>query len=116
MVRPKSKREALRSINKTVHLNSEENAIIVRKAKKFGMSVSRYMCEASLTADESRLPKVRLSAIAAIRKIGINHNQIAHYLNSVMISGGSVNNTELLDHFKKIDTQLKEAITDLRIK
>lgn len=116
MARPRTLKDKLRNIEKTVSFNSEEYNIIKRKAKIMKMNCSRYIREATLSTDEARLPIIRLSAIAAIRKIGINHNQIAHYLNTVMLSGGSVNTGELMEHFKKIDTQLKEAISELRIK
>jgi len=114
MARPKKITTELRTEFQNVRLNEEEKAKILKKAKAMGMSVSRYLRETGLSSDDTRLPKIRHQLIYEIRKIGVNHNQIAHYLNIVMAGGGAMDNKELLEEFKKIFNLLSNALTELK--
>ena len=116
MGRPKKNIKNIRLKRSYVHLSEEEYSQILTKSKNLKMSLSRYMRETALSSNDIRLPKIRFLAISEIRRIGNNINQTAHYLNFTMKHGGSVDNNQLYEEFKKILALLNHALNELIIK
>ncbi len=116
MARPKIKEALVRNLNKTVKFNKAELELIEQKAKKLKMSSASYIRQSALTSDDGRLPKIRLEALGQLRKIGINWNQVAHYLNSIKKVGGIVENDKLTSEFVNIWNKMEEIRSLLIIK
>lgn len=69
----------------SVRVNDDELRVLHARATAAGLSLSRYIVEASLAEGRVPSPEERRQQEAALfhlRKAGVNLNQIAHRLNS----------------------------------
>ncbi len=112
MVRTRKVSKLIRSHSLSIHLNADELKTIKTKAIKNNMTLSRYLRQVGISSDESHMP-VNQELIAEIRKIGVNINQIARYLNTISKTGGKVINNQLSNEINDIKSRLTESLKNL---
>jgi hypothetical protein len=101
----------------TVRADEAEHQAIKKLSKKYGLSMSRLMIEATLNKSIQTTESVRAemeilkNGIFQLHKVGINLNQIAQSINAIR-RGNKATKTEI--KIESVVDEVKEAIREVK--